>query len=109
MARFYGKIGFAETEQTAPSVYEPVITERFYAGDVIKNYRKLENGSSVNDDVNIGNEFSILADPYALNPFHEIRYVEWLGALWKVTGVLVDYPRLKLTIGGLYNGQTPET
>jgi len=81
-----------------------------YAGDVFKNHSRLEKSSDgVNDDLNIANEFSILADPYALNPFHSIRYIEWYGTLWKVTGVMEEYPRLRLTIGGVYNGPTPET
>lgn len=109
MSKFYGRIGFAETKQTAPSVYDTVITERWYAGDVNKNYRKLENSASVNGDINIANEFSIVADPYAFNPFHELRYIEWLGTLWTITGVLEEYPRLKLTVGGVYTGPTPDT
>lgn len=109
MARFYGKIGFSVTEPTSRSVYEPKIVERYYAGDVFKNYSRFEKSNDgVNDNVNIANDFSILSDPYALDPFHTIRYIEWLGALWKVTGVLVEYPRLRLTIGGIYDGPTPD-
>lgn len=108
MSRFYGKVGFSETIQVAPSVYESVITERFYSGDVYKNYRKLENSGSVNDNVNVANEISIISDPYALNAFDSIRYVEWLGRLWEVSAVLEEYPRLRLTIGGVYNGPVAE-
>lgn len=108
MAKFYGSIGFETTEETRPSTFTPVITERQYAGDVLKHYRRLENGDGVNDNINLQNELSILADPYAMNHFQDMRYIRWHGAYWKVTGVEVVYPRLQLTIGGVYNGQTAE-
>lgn len=112
MARFYGKVGFAVTEpneEGPPSVWDAKIEERYYAGELLKNYSRLEKSSdSTNDNLNIANDVRILADPYARNPFHTIRYIEWLGALWKVTAVMEDYPGLRLTIGGLYNGPTPE-
>ena len=109
MAKFYGKIGFEDLTETRPSVYAPGIVEREYAGDVLKNYRRLEAGDGVNDDISLSNEISILADPYALNHFHTMRYVYWHEGYWKVTGVSVKFPRLKLTIGGVYNGPTLET
>ena len=104
MGKFYGKIGFAEHEETVPGVYEEKITEKYYFGDLIRNTRRLESSGNVNDDINIANEISIVADPYANQNFHAMRYVEFMGALWKVSAVEVKYPRLILTIGGLYNG-----
>lgn len=103
MAKWYGVIGYAETVETAPGVWEERITERSYYGDVIRNTRRLQSTEHLNDDVNVSNEISILADPYAINNFHSMRYVGFMGAKWKVSNVDVQYPRLKLTIGGLYN------
>ena len=105
MAKFYGKIGYAETLKTAPGVYEDVITEREYFGDLIRNTRRLQSSDKVNDDINISNEISIVSDPFAVQNFHSMRYVEFMGAKWKITNVEVQYPRLILTIGGLYNGK----
>ena len=104
MAKFYGKIGYAETLKTAPGVYEDKITEREYFGDLIRNTRRLQSSDKVNDDINISNEISIVSDPFAIQNFHSMRYVEFMGAKWKITNVEVQYPRLILTIGGLYNG-----
>ena len=50
-----------------------------------------------------------MADPYAYDHFFAIKYVKWMGAYWKVTNVEVQRPRLKLTVGGVYNGRTSET
>lgn len=105
MAKFYGKIGFAETVETAPGVWVEQITERSYYGELTRNIRRLESSGNLNDDINIANEISILADPFANQHFHEMRYVEFMGALWKISSVEVKYPRLILTAGGVYNGE----
>lgn len=104
MAKYYGKIGYNESVETTPGVWEEKITERSYYGDVVRNARRLQSTDKVNDDININNEISIVADPYAMNNFHSMRYVEFMGAKWKVSNVEVQYPRLILTLGGLYNG-----
>ena len=102
MAKFYGVIGYEETIETAPGVYMERITERPYYGDVTRNFRKLHSADQVNDNVDIANEISIVADPYAMKNFHSIRYVEYLSTKWKVSNVTVQYPRLVLNVGGLY-------
>ena len=106
MAKFYGQVGFAETQETRPGIWEEIVTERNHYGDVLSNIRKLEPGQSINDDVTLNNKLSIVADPYAQQHFFAIRFVRWMGALWKVTNVEVQSPRLILTIGGVYNGPT---
>ena len=106
MAKFYGDIGYGETLESAPGVWEDQITRRPYYGDVIKNSRSLEEGESVNDDISVGNSISIVADPYANEHFFAIRFIEWAGTLWKVSKVDVESPRLILRLGGVYNGPT---
>ena len=104
MSKWFGKIGYAKTVETSPGVWEEKITEREYFGDVYKNTRKLQNTSQVNDNINVSNEISIVSDPFALDNFYSIRYIEFMGAKWKVSNVEVQYPRLVLSIGGVYNG-----
>lgn len=103
MAKFYGNLGYAVMTETAPGVWSEKIDERPYYGDVIRNLRRLQGTSNLNDDVNINNEISILSDPYANQNFHAIRYAEFMGTKWKVTSVEVQYPRLILSLGGVYN------
>lgn len=105
MAKYYGKIGYAVTAETSPGVWTEQIVERSYKGDVKRMFKKWDAGEKVNDDLDVSNEISILSDPYAEQHFHQIRYVAWAGALWKVKNVTVERPRLRLTIGGVYNGQ----
>lgn len=104
MAKFYGAVGYIEEVETAPDVITSMPVERMYKGDLVKNSRRLENGEGINDNVVISNSISIVADPYANNHMHAIRYVKWRGTAWKVTTVDVQPPRLVLTLGGVYNG-----
>lgn len=103
MAKFCGVIGYVITRETEPGIYVEEIVENEYYGDVIKNTRRLREAAKVNDDINISNQISIVADPFANNNFHAMRYIMFMGAKWKITEVEVQYPRLILSIGGLYN------
>ena len=104
MAKFYGKIGYVKTVETEPGMWEEQKTERQYSGELVKNTRRLESSGGVNDNINISNEVSIVADPYAYENFHAMRYIKFMGAKWKISNIEVRYPRLILTIGGVYNG-----
>lgn len=107
MAKFYGPIGYAVQVEIRPGVWKDTIEERNYYGDVIRNSSRWSASSdSTNDDLNINNQFSIVADPFANNNFHTMKYVRFMGAYWKITNVEPRYPRLILTVGGVYNGPT---
>lgn len=109
MAKWFGRVGYAEQIETAPGVWEEKITERNYYGDVVRNIRRLESSGNLNDNINASMEISIVADPFAIQNFHAMRYVEYMGSLWKIPNVEVSYPRLTLMIGGLYNGEQAES
>lgn len=104
MAKFFGKIGYGISEETAPGVWEDVITEKDYYGDVIRNSRGLQETDKVNNDLTVGNSISVVADAYANEHFFAIRYIRWAGAYWTVSDVEVVSPRLTLRLGGVYNG-----
>jgi hypothetical protein len=105
MAKFYGPIGYAESVEKSPGVFMDEVTVRNYSGDLLSNNSRWSSSSeSTNDDLNISNRISILADPYAYQNFHSMKYVEFMGTKWKINSVEVQYPRLILSIGGVYNG-----
>lgn len=107
MARFYGKVGYATDSVESPEdsgIFEDQIVEYPYYGDVVRNSRRLDPGENLNSDISIGNSISIVADQFANEHFHAIRYVEWSGVLWTVTSVEVQAPRLILSVGEVYNG-----
>lgn len=108
MAKFCGKIGYSETiapTEDNPGVWTETITERGpYYGDILTNTRRLDQSKdSTIDDIRVTNRLSILADPYALQNFMYIKYVIFNGMKLKVPTVDVEYPRLVLTLGGLWN------
>lgn len=104
MNKWYGKIGFADHVETSPGIWEEVIVEYPYYGDIIRNTRSLQSSGEINDDVRISNKISIVADPYANQHMYAMRYIEFQGAKWKVGDIEVEYPRLHLSIGGIWNG-----
>lgn len=104
MAKFYGVIGYVATTETEPGIWEEQLTERSYYGELVRNISKFQTSGGVNDDVNVSNEISIVADPYAIQNFQSMRYVTFMGTKWKINSIEVKYPRLVLSIGGVYNG-----
>ena len=100
--RYYGKIGYFDTVETKPGLFEQELIFRTYKGDVLRNTKRNQL-SNVNDDIIISNSISIVADPYARDHFFQIKCVEWQGALWEVTSVDVQFPRLILELGGVYH------
>ena len=107
MARFFGRVGYGETAETAPGVWVDQIVEYSYFGDVIRNSRELREGENLNLDLSVQNSISIVADQYANEHFSAIRYVDWMGTLWTISSVEVQSPRLLLRLGEVYNGPTP--
>lgn len=104
MGKWFGKIGYAVTVETEPGIWEEQIVERNYYGDMISDRRKRQNSQKVNDDLSLSNVISIIADPFAYENCSHMAYAEIMGAKWKISDIEVQYPRLILTIGGVYNG-----
>lgn len=104
MAKFFGVIGFEETQETKPGVFEPAVTERNYSGDILRSSKRNESGDKVNDDITISNQFSIVADKYAYNHIYGMKYLTYMGVKWKVSDVEIQHPRLIINVGGVYNG-----
>ena len=105
MAKFYGKIGYIESVEIKPGVWKDKATEHLRRGDFIRNAVQFRTSGDLNDNVDVTNEISIVADSFARDNFHLIRYVVYKGVKWKVTKVDISHsPKLILTIGGVYNG-----
>ena len=104
--KYYGDIGYAETVETAPGVYREEFTKRSYFGDILRNSRQLQSSEHLNGNIRVSNKISIVADPYANEYYFAMRYAEWMGSLWTITDVEVQRPRLILTLGEVYRGQT---
>lgn len=106
MARFAGEIGFVIQRDPGDDndVWTEETVKRRYRGDILRNTRRWENGTSVNDNVVLNNQISIVADGFFLEHYGCVRYVVMGGVKWKVTNVDILRPRLILTLGDVYNG-----
>ena len=106
MAKWFGKIGYAVTEDKGDGIWEPKIVEREYFGEKLRNtVRKVQGSGGVNDNIRISNTISIIADPFAIDNFSYIKYISYMGVLWKVDDVEIQHPRLILTMGEVWNGE----
>lgn len=101
--RYYGKIGYLDTVETKPGLFENQMIYKTYKGDVVRNAKRNLDNNKVNGDVSVNNSISIVADPYAQEHFFKIKCAQWQGALWEVSSVDVQFPRLILELGGLYH------
>ena len=111
MNKFWGRVGFVKQVETSPDVWTEQVTERNYSCEKVRNGSRWQNSSytTTNEDLVIDNRFSILADPYAWNEIDSIRYLVRRGSKWEVTSVEENYPRLILTLGGIYHGNSNST
>lgn len=106
--KYSGIIAFTVSEPKEPGsdIFVNRTIERPVQGDVLKFTHSKTGSDQVVDDVTFNNVISIVANRFIFEHFHSILYITWLGSRWKVKSVDVEPPRMKLTLGGLYNGQT---
>ena len=110
MAKFHGNIGFAEQYESAPGVYKERIVEKSYKGEVLSAFFNARSGSeTTNDELTINNRISIVANDYAFKNFQFMKFVVYMGTRWKITNVEPQYPRLILSMGGVYNAKSPNS
>ena len=109
--RFYDSVGYSiQTEsETQPGVMNESIVEHKYFGDVLKNGKRNESTQNLIDDISLDNEFSIIADKFARDNFHAMKYIIFYGVKWRISSVDASSPpRIKIRINGVYNGPEQE-
>lgn len=109
--KFCGKIGFALTKEDPPGSWKEVVEDRIYFGDIQRYNASWESSEYLNDNFNIKNDISVLADSFLMENAGAMRYINYLGTNWKINSMNIQYPRIILTIGGVYNdnSETEET
>lgn len=101
--KYYGNIGFVVTEETSPGVWSPTTVLKKYYGDMLRLMRNTTSGEHINDGLQFNSQISILCDPWFDEHLSQIKFVEFMNCRWKIASVDVNYPRINLTLGGLYN------
>ena len=105
--KWHGLIGFETQVEVSPgpgkaTEWRPQIIPKHYYGDVTRLVKRYDGSNKINDDISINNQFSVISDPYAVQNFWSMKWIEWMGRKWKVTEVTVEPPRLTINIGGEY-------
>lgn len=102
--KFSGMIGFYEgVKEVKPGIWKPIIVEKKYIGDVLRNFRRFQNSDKQTDDIITSNQLSIITNLYLRKNWSLIRYVIWNGVKLSVISIDISYPRSTLTLGGVYN------
>lgn len=102
MSRFSGKLGFVTTRETEEGVWLEDVIELKAKGTIRSLYVRNDNSSSVNTDLRLTNEISVLMDTKFMTYLETLKYVVWKGSKWEVLSIGVNYPRLTINLGGLY-------
>lgn len=105
MAKFYGRIGYLQTVETSPGVWQEVEDgdPHYYYGDILNDNRRWRSGDKVNDNFTVSNRISVLADPFAFEHLNAMKWIEFMGSKWKIESVEVTYPRIVINLGDVYN------
>lgn len=107
--KFSGLIGYCRSVEGTgdrEGIWEDVVVEKPYFGDVLQYNPRWDAGKDANDDQRLLNKISIVADAYIWEHVSELKYVVWMGTRWKVNAIEVLRPRLILTLGGVWHGET---
>lgn len=104
--KWYGDIAFANMVETEPDVWEDQPVVKQYFGDLTRSYKSAQQGNTINQNITLGNDLSVLADPFLRQNFFKIEYVTYMGSKWKVSSVTEQWPRLTLSFGDLYNDES---
>ena len=108
MARFHGKVGFTIPEDNQETgIARNRVVEKPFFGRVIEHSRRWQSSDVVTDDLQLGNQIEITGNDYSFRYASAITYCEFMGGLWKVTGIRIHRPNITLTLGGVYNGERP--
>lgn len=106
--KWYGNIAFSNQVETEPDVFEERLIKKKFMGDFISVRKSNDMSSSINVDLSVSNQLSVLMDPFLQNNFHNIVYVEFNGGKWTVSSVELKERRLLLSFGKLYKEDSHE-
>lgn len=104
MPKFYGAIGYALPEEIKPGVVAYTnIAERMYKGDFVKRTTKWNPSDDLNDNLELQDDISIVADEYAYTHSNFMKYATLFGTKWRIKSISISRPRITISLGGVYN------
>lgn len=105
MTRWHGVIGFVMTEESpeGSGIWKDAVTEREYSGQQDSFKRNWDSSSNLNENISINSVISVIADPFLYKNIGFARYVNIMGIDWRISMIENQYPRINITVGGIYN------
>lgn len=98
-----GFIGFKFTQNNGHGVWKPTKVEKKYYLDVNRvSWYNRDSQQTVNGTFTINNSVSVLLNPFLLEHYTQIEWIEIHGTKWKVSSVDLEPPRITLSIGERY-------
>lgn len=102
--KWSGYIGYAVEKETATDIIEYSITKFKAKGNMKQITKRTQSSEGVVDGISLNNELELIASPFINKILYSIKYVDFMNVPWKVTNVRVNYPKIFLTLGDVYNG-----
>lgn len=100
--RYADKLGFILTEETSPGVWSTKTITKDVVGDVVQRAYRWEDAQSVNANLDITNQITVVCDNFCIHNMFALRWAGWMGKKWNVSRVELKSPRLILTLGKEY-------
>jgi hypothetical protein len=109
--KYSGVVGFGISKEDTgdkEGAWDLDVVEKPYYGDVLNTVQRWDaNQDSVIDNMRLTNRISIVADGFAMNHMHTMKYITYEGGRWCISSIEVMRPRLIISLGGVYHGPTP--
>ena len=105
MTRYSGEVGIRDNPiETSPGVWEEVITSIPISGRIDRKPMRWSAGERSQENVKINHIISFISPETLFAKFSNAVYATYQGSKWTV--VTIDYfeKRIRLGLGGLYNG-----
>lgn len=102
MSKFFGMIGFVQTRETEPGIWEQKVEERLFSGDITQTSASWNDAQRINGDLELNHTLSLVCDNYLTQNMFALRYVNYLGRRWSVRSIEVRSPRMILVLGKEY-------
>lgn len=104
--RYSGVMGYAVNTEVSPGVYEDIIQERPYLGNVEQRTETFVNGDTLIPNYRLTTSVSVLSDGVFKDMYENLRYIEYKGIRWTASSIVHGYPRITIYLGEVYNGPT---
>lgn len=105
--KWSGILGIGREVETAPDVFDYVITEHEALGDVKQRTEVLDSSGTILPKYRTTTSISVLSRGVNGVEYGDIVYITFKGKKWAPGSITEEPPRITIFIGEVYNGPTP--